>query len=511
MFKLKSFLITLAIFLGTTSQAHAFEVVVAAVVKFATAMAPFFGGSALLGAVAVIGTFALATMALKRKRQQQQAAAAGPTGVLLTKSGSSAGIPVVYGTRRIAGHRTFINTDGTDNANLHFVETLCEGPIEHLDKVFFNDELVATSTQSSGSNANNFNIESEYSGKLEIYFYDGSQTAEASQTIPGFNDSDDTKIGKKIAYVYTKLIWDEDVYGSGAPTITYLVKGKKVPAIGGVESNSDSARLTFSANPARCIYDYLTNSLYGKAIPTDLLDTTTFNNAKTYSDETVDKTSSDNTQVTRYECNAFLDVDTSVLAILQELLTTCRAGLITGDKYKLLVDEPVTASGVAINDDNIVGSVNFSQANKKTLLNSVKVSFPNAEGTFNFQEDITTVASSTLQGSSHDNIVLNQDMQLNHTTNKEMAERIALEEINQSRQSGIVEVDVDPSLIDLTVGDVVTFTNATLGQTNKTYRILQTVVKPDHVITLNMREYDTNVYWDNNKTFITSNKDDTDH
>ena len=102
-------------------------------------------------------------------------------------------------------------------------------------------------------------------------------------------------------------------------------------------------------------------------------------------------------------------------------------------------------------------------------------------------------------------------MQLNHTTNKEMAERIALEEINQSRQSGIVEVDVDPSLIDLTVGDVVTFTNATIGQTNKTYRILQTVVKPDNIITINMKEYDNNVYWDNNKTFITSNKDDTDH
>jgi hypothetical protein len=502
MFKLKSFLITLAIFLGTTSQAHAFTAVVAAVVQAAATVGAIFGGGALLGAVLIIGTVALATAALKRKRQQQQASLTGPTGVLITKSGSSAGIPVVYGTRRIAGHRTFINSDGTDNANLHLVETLCEGPIEHLDKVYFNDELVATATTSSGSNANNFTIESEYSGKVEIYFYDGSQTAEASQTIPGFNDSDDTKVGKKVA---------EDVYGAGAPTITYLIKGKKVPAIGGVESNDASASLTFSANPARCIYDYLTNSLYGKAIPKDLLDTTTFNNAKTYSDETVDKTSSDNTQVTRYECNAFLDVDTSVLSNLQELLTTCRAGLITGDTYKLIVDEPVTASGVAINDDNIVGSVNFSQANKKTLLNSLKVSFPNAEGTFNYQEDITTVASSTLQGSSHDNIVLNQDMQLNHTTNKEMAERIALEEINQSRQSGIVEVDVDPSLIDLTVGDVVTFTNATLGQTNKTYRILQTVVKPDHVITLNMREYDTNVYWDNNKTFITSNKDDTDH
>ena len=102
-------------------------------------------------------------------------------------------------------------------------------------------------------------------------------------------------------------------------------------------------------------------------------------------------------------------------------------------------------------------------------------------------------------------------MELPHTTNKEMVERIATEELNQSRQSGIVEVDVDPSLLDLTVGDVVTFTNTTLGQTNKTYRILQTVVKPDHRISLNMREYDTNVYWENNQTVITNNKDDTDH
>ena len=102
-------------------------------------------------------------------------------------------------------------------------------------------------------------------------------------------------------------------------------------------------------------------------------------------------------------------------------------------------------------------------------------------------------------------------MQLSNTTNKEMIERIATEEINQSRQSGIIEVTVDPSMIDLAVGDVVKFTNSTLGQTDKLYRILSTQIKPDHVIQLNMREYDDNVYWDNNKTIITNNKDDTDH
>ena len=520
MFNLKSFLLTLAIILGTTSQAHAFTAVAAAFSAAATIAATvgaLFGGGAILGAIIIIGTVALATKALKRKQQAGQVK--GPTGILVTKSGSSASIPVVYGTRRIAGHRTFINTDGTDNANLHLVETLCEGPIEHLDKVFFNDELVATATSSSGNNLNaNWNYESEYSGKAEIYFYDGSQTAEASQTIPGFNDSDNTKVGKKVAYVYLKLSWDEDVYGSGAPNITYLVKGKKIPLLNGAESNSASPTLTYSSNPARCIYDYLTNSLYGKAIPKDLLDAqlsqspkSSFENAQDYSDETVNKTASDSTQVTRYECNAFIDTENSVLNNLEELLTTCRAGLVTGDTYKLIVDEPVTASGVAINDDNIVGNINYLQANKKTLLNSLRISFPDEATAFNYQENVTTVSNATLQNSSNDNIVLKQDMQLNHTTNKEMIERIATEEINQSRQSGIVEVDVDPSMIDLSVGDVVTFTNATLGQTNKTYRILSTVVKPDHTISLNMREYDNNVYWENNQTIITSNKDDTDH
>tara|TARA_R100000231_G_scaffold119459_1_gene89542 strand:- start:1516 stop:2982 length:1467 start_codon:yes stop_codon:yes gene_type:complete len=463
----------------------------------------------IVGAVVIVGTVALATRALTRKQSQRQRSTGG---TLVTKSGTSVSIPVVYGKRRMGGHRSHISSDGTDNVNLHLVESLCEGPIEHLEKVFFNDELVATSTQSSGSNANaNWNYESKYNSTVEIYFYDGSQTAEAGQTIPGFNDSDNTRVGNKVAYVYLKLTWDEDVYGSGAPNITYTIKGKKVPAIGGVESNDAGASLTYSSNPARCIYDYLTNSLYGKSIPKDLLDTTTFNNAKTYSDETVAKTASDATAVTRYECNAYIDTQQSVLNNVEELLTTCRAGLITGDKYKLIVDEPVSASGVAINDDNIIGDINYLQANKKTLLNSLRVTFPNEDSTFNFQEDVVTVQSTTLQNSSNDNIVLKQDMELPNTTNKEMVQRIATEEINQSRQSGIVEVEVDPSLINLTVGDVVTFTNTTLGQTNKTYRILQTVIKPDHRIGLNMREYDTNVYWDNNKNIITNNKDDTDH
>lgn len=498
---LRFFTAFITLLLSTTS-AYATDPFTAAVTIF-TKVGMFFGGGALLGAAILLGTIALATKALKRRQQQRRQG--GISGTLLTKEGSSIAIPVVYGKRRIAGHRSHIASDGDNNANLHLVETLCEGPIEHLEKIYFNDELVATSNVSSGSNANNFTLESEYSGKLEIYFYDGSQTTEAGQTIPGFNDSDNTKVGNNIAYVYLKLIWDEDVYGAGVPVITYLLKGKKVPAIG----SAPTSTLTYSDNPARCIYDMLTNTLYGKSIPYTLLDTTTFNNAKNYCDETVDKTASDSTQVTRYKCNAVIDTDQSVLNNLEDLLTSCRAGLITGDKYKLLVDEPVTASGVSIDDDNIVGPINYLQANKKTLLNTLRISFPDEATAFNYQENITVVDSATLI--TNDGLTLKRDLELPATTDKAMVERIATEEINQSRQSGVIEVEVDASMIDLAVGDVVSFTNSTLGQTNKLYRILQTIVKPDHKIALNMREYDTNVYWDNNQTIITNNKDDTDH
>jgi hypothetical protein len=254
------------------------------------------------------------------------------------------------------------------------------------------------------------------------------------------------------------------------------------------------------------------NPNYGKGIPHTLLDTTSFNAAASYNNQQVDKSSTDTTQVTRYTCDAYLDTSSPMLDNLESLLTTMRGGIITGDTYKLIQDQPKSTSNlVHINDDRIVGSIKYLQANKKTLMNGLRAKFPDKEGDFNYQENITIVDSPTLQSSSNDGVKLQQDIELEHTTNKAAVERILTEEINQSRQSGILEVEIDPRNIDLTVGDLVKFSNTTLGQTEKLYRITKTVLKPTHTLELNMREYDPNVYWDNNKSIIVNNKNDTDH
>ena len=469
---------------------------VAATVGFAIAATSFV--AIAIGAVVVGGVLFLASKALKRQKQRQR----GVTGSLVTRQGTAENIPLIYGKRRLGGMRVFIANNGTDNNDLYVVEAICEGPVKGCSKIYFNDELAATSSDDGAS----WSYEEKYSGNLEVTFYDGSQTT-ADSTLTGIDGWQSSSVGNGVAYAILKLTWDQEKYGGGVPNITYLIEGKLVPQIG----SSQSSTLSYTTNPARIVYDYLTNELYGKAIPYTLLDTTSFNAVATYCDQQVDATDSDTTQVTRYETHAYLDTNETLINNIEALLTTFRGGLITGDRYKLLVDKPTTWSGVTIDDDSIIGNVEFMAGSKRSLLNSVKASIPNASDDFNYQEDIVTVESTTLQGSSYDGTKLQDDITLSHTTDANMAIRIITEEINQARQSGALSVEVIPSLIKMEIGDVVKFTNSTLGQTDKLYKIISTTLKADHSLSLVMREYDANVYWDNNKTIIINNKNDTDH
>lgn len=498
---------TIALLLTTTpAQADPVSVItfVGTTLGVSTAVATF------IVAAVVVGTVALAAKAIQRKRQQRLQAQASIAGVLVTKTGASEPIPVVYGERRIAGSRIFVGSDGDKNKYLHVVEALCEGPIDACTEIYLADELAATSSDNGATWSIESKFQKDGSDLIQFKFFDGSQTAMISGTVLGRSPHSDWPsgaVGNDTAYVYIVAEFDQDVFGGGLPVITFKIRGKKLPAIG---SNYNTT-LTYSNEPARCIYDYLISPTYGKAIPYTLIDTTTFNAGATYNSQTVNKTASDSTQVTRYECNAYIDTGSSLLDNIEGLFTTCRGALITGDTYKFIQDKPLTPSSVNINDDNIVGNINFLQANKKSLFNHIRAKFPNEASDFNYQEDITVVESATLQNSSNDGLKLSKDIELPNVTDKDRVNRIITEELNASRQSGVLEVDVDPSMLDLSVGDVVKFTNSTLGQTNKLYRILKTVVKQDHIITINMKEYDANVYWDNNKTIITNNKDDTDH
>ena len=98
---------------------------VAAVLSAASAVGTFLGfagvAATIVGAIVVVGTVALATKAIKKKQQQQRAQQTSISGVLVTKAGTSAPIPLVYGQRRIAGTRIFVDSEGDKNKYLSLI------------------------------------------------------------------------------------------------------------------------------------------------------------------------------------------------------------------------------------------------------------------------------------------------------------------------------------------------------------------------------------------------------
>lgn len=420
------------------------------------------------------------------------------TGTLLNKEGSSAPIPVVYGERRIGGHRTFMATNGSKNKNLHMIFTLCEGPIEAIDKVWFNDELAA----SSADGGTTWTYHNGYGGKLVIEAYKGGQMTACASLVAENVGWTSAHVGRALVYLYLKMIYDEDAYDSGLPEVTATIRGRRVysPFTGGP---------IYSNNPALVILDYMTVSSYGKGIPFSLIDLDKLETAYNYYEEIV--TNSDSTTEKRYVVNAYIDTEQKMFDNLQELLLACRSSIATSEKYQLLPDKPLPTDDLYhINDDMIIGNITYLQANKRSLLNEIRAKFPDEnDADYNYKENFVIVKSSTLR--TTDGVKLKADIDFRHTTSGTMVERIATEEINQSRQSGQLNVVTTTQLLETTVGDIVKFTNDTLGQNEKLYRIVGQVLTSDHTMELTLKEYDPMVYWDNNQSIIINNKDDTDH
>jgi len=176
-------------------------------------------------------------------------------GTLVNKSANNAPIPVVYGVRKIGGVRSFVGTSGADNTYLWVVLTLAEGEIEAIDDIYIDDIL--------------YNSDSKHFNNVVINKYTGtdSQTANSDLVAANIGWTSNHRL-RGLAYVVCRFTWDRDIFSS-IPTIHALVRGKKV-------FDPRNNATAYSANPALCLRDYLTNSRYGKGLQAASIDDTLF-------------------------------------------------------------------------------------------------------------------------------------------------------------------------------------------------------------------------------------------
>lgn len=401
-------------------------------------------------------------------------------GALVNKQSNIDPIPVVYGKRKVGGVRVFVSTGGgKKNEYLHIALVLCEGAIQAIDEVYINDKI---------------STHSDYSGLLSITKKLGTDGQQYASILSGADDTWGTNHRLKgVAYLAIRIKYDADVFG-GIPEIQCVIRGKKV-------YDPRTGVTAYSTNPALCLRDYLTNTRYGKGLPSSVINDTMFGDAATYYDNTEVTPYSGGSDIKLLECNARLDTGKTIFNNVKELLQGMR-GLMpySEGQYGLIVDKATTSS-FDLNPDNITSDITVQNAGKGKRFNRVIAKFPNPDA--NWQLDSVTFPKA---GSSDETTFLSEDngeelvkeMQLNTITNIYQARDIARIVCLASRKNvNAVALKATSEAMDIAIGDVVSLEHPSLGWTGaaiQDMRVVGTQLLDNGEVSLSLLEYNGSIY-----------------
>jgi len=484
-----------------TSSALASPQAIATVVAFATSTGTMitFGlatgtTAAIIGAVVIIGTIDATVKILGMDVPVfEDSLASQGAKALSNAQGNTNTLPVIYGKRRVGGTPIFYEVTGDANQHLHMVIAICEGEIESIENIYFNEEKIygdVWNVYGLYQLFPAFGLKNKYRNNVIISKHLGKSDQEADYFLQNETSWQSTDRLQGVAYVYLKLTFDNDLFGStGIPQINFDIKGKKLS-----HPNTNNANPLYSDNPALCIYDYLTNNIYGRSIAIADIDSTSFIAAANECNQEV--TVGDKTQK-KYTCNGILATNQTPLKAIEQLLTACRGSLIfSGGKYKLIIDAAATAVQT-FDESNIVGSHDLAMGGKDYKTNEMQASFINPEK--NSQGDFAIVKSTTFKEQDND-LVLKKSIELPYTDQYERAAMIATMNMKQSRQSLVFQFTTTIVGLRAEVGDVCFISLKTFGwntlnsNSGKKFRITRLELQNNDEVKVVAREYDDDVY-----------------
>jgi len=441
--------------------------------------------ASLVGGVIAMGINSIASSLFGFNKADSGSSNAGS--LTLNSTGSVNSIPVVYGARRVGGTRIFIDTTNS-NKNLHLLYAICEGEITTITKVYFNNELAATYTIATDTWA----IESKYAGKAEFRMRTGTDAQTVIQkmqdNVGATKWSNNHKVSG-VALLYANLTFDQSVY-NGLPTVSVDVVGRKVPAAhitaGWVSTDYD--------NPAWALYDYLTNTRYGKGLDPAMIDMASFLSTKAYCNEMVNMLDKDNNAITqkRYVADGHIDTGKTIIDNVKDILTSMNAFMIqSGGKYKVRCNRAETPSAFVFDESTITGAWDILLGTKTNRFNQVKLTYFEPEN--DYQGNIFLVKDATYLASDN-NQTYERELTLPLTCNYNRAAYIGRIIMNASRYQTTVTFNAVQTAMTVEVGDVISITHPVPGWVEKKFRVMNMTIQPAGDVRLVCVEYNADVY-----------------
>jgi hypothetical protein len=369
---------------------------------------------------------------------------------------------IIYGKCRVGGAIVFFNTSDTDNNFLHLVIAVAGHEIESYEEVYFGDQKV----WGNGSYVDDGTT--DWEDHCLLSFHKGDQTAADTTLVDaatGFT-SNHKLLGT--AYVYVRLDYNAEVYVSGVPNISFVVKGKKI-------LNPSNASTAYSNNPALIAYDYLRDTEYGLGESAANIDTASVIASAAVCDTIINITGG--TQKA-FECDGVLDSGTNIKENLEAILSSMIGSVsYYNGKFSIIAHKHYTPVSDAVETSMIVSPIQVStKRSRKSQHNTVKGQFISEENNY-IVSDYPIQKNASYITQDGEEMPLNLTLAM--TTNNVRAQRIAKLVMEKSRQQMTISMELNLNGLKYAVGDNIKINYARFSWSNKEFEITKLQLIPD--------------------------------
>jgi hypothetical protein len=477
----------------------------------------------------------------KAEKKQAKQLSAGRANVMVNKQSNNDPIYPMYGQQRMGGTRVFVeasNGSGSVQSTvpdatpedpektkvinteyLNMVIAICEGNINDMTQLWFNDTIVwqgsitdsnkATVLSSGGYELKGFETGTQFSGAgMYIAWYPGrgDQTVDTTiQTSVGSSVWGSNHKLQSVSYLAFKLQASEK-FGGQLPTMNATLKGKQIIDVSQL-TDGDTAPLPTSAytwgadqNPADVMYDYLIHPFYGKGL--DRLGNGTWVagtniNIASFQQAKIDCNAARGGS--GYPLNGFLQTEKQIFDNISEILEVCNGMLLfVNGKYELRIrkkDEQLTIPSSAIfTRDNILGEVSLGLPSKSAKLNKVTGLFNNAAEKWN--DDLVLFQSGAFQTEDNGTVLETQE-DYTLITNGPFVEDLITQMAEQSRDLYQLSFVAAHTALLLASGDVIEVRlddlgwGTGVGQTRKYFRVQELKLTEDNTVEITATTYNS--------------------
>jgi hypothetical protein len=364
---------------------------------------------------------------------------------------------------------------------LHLVIVLAAHESEEISDIYFDDEVVTFSDAHHASG--------KYLNHVYVEKYLGTSTQEASASLmsaaPDKWSAQHRLRGH--TYIYVRILKNIDLFSTGVPNISVLMKGKKI-------LDPRSGNTVWSNNAALCVGDYLNSSTYGLGAQyTTEIDTTELAAQATLCDEAV--TLAAGGSEARYACNGVVDTADKPGETLGRMLGAMagRAVYINGT-WKVQAGAYV-APTVTFDEGDFRGPVQTTtRLSRRDIFNGVKGLYISPDNRWQLA-DFPPLASATYMAEDNNERIW-KDIELPFTTSGATAQRLAKIELLRARQQITVQMPMKLSAYKIAPPDTFALTFTKFGWSSKVFEAAELRLSFGEApgVDISARETASNVY-----------------